>query len=184
MNSINLANERWLYWRRSPTPGLRFVRLSAWSGDTIPHSKSLRNREVLGYGLNTDGRCSRVITVITNGVDNDGCFDWSPCASYRDTPVDPASLRVRVMGDAPRLEFSSDAVAEAERHHRRELFEYWSACDANEAATIKARAEQLAKAEAEQAAIAAATAAREAFRIVVPPPKPQKTLWQRIFGGA
>src|SRR4051812_34942922 len=107
--AMTLVNEKWLYFCRTPTPGLRFVRVTRWAGDTIPHAKSLRNREVLGWTLDSSGRCVRLFSVRID-IPDDGCRDWLPCTSYPDAPVDPTSIRAKLYGDPPREQFSTVEV--------------------------------------------------------------------------
>jgi hypothetical protein len=178
---MNLVNEQWLYFRRDPTPGLRFIRVSRWGGDTIPHGKSLVNREVLGWTLDSQGRCSRILSVIVRGegYEDDGCYEWRPCPMYPDTPISPEGIRAKLYGQPPREQHSSPDVAAIERAHRQPFMDHWAAYAANEAALAKARAEQQAKAEAEAAA--RAEQERLAIRAARLPPKP-KTFWQKLTG--
>jgi hypothetical protein len=172
----DLINERFIYFRRDPTPGLRFIRVSRWGGDTIPHAKSLVAREVLGWTLDTSGRCVRLFSVRTD-VPDDGCRDWLPCHRYPDTPVDPTSVRIKLPGGPPLEQYSPAAVEAIERAHRQPFADHWAAFHANEAALAKARAEQQLKAERE-------AAERAALVVATPRPRPKPpTIWQKLWGG-
>lgn len=171
---MNLTNEQWLHWRRTPH-GLRYVRATRWAGDTIPHARSLIDHEVLGWRLDSSGRCVRLFSVRTD-IACDGCRDWSPDARYPDAPVDPESIRVKLPGNPPREQFSTADTEEIERCHRLEHSNAWAAFHANEAAVIKARAEQQVRAEA-------AEREREALRVIVTPRMPRPSFLSRLFGG-
>ena len=172
---MNLANEKFIHFRRTPTPGLRYVRVTRWTGDTIPHAKSLLDREVLGWTLTSDGRVSRLFSVKTD-VAYDGSRDWTPDARYPDSPVDPDSIRIKLPGNPPREQFSTADVEQTEICHRLPFADYWAAWHANEAAVAKARAEQQLRAERE-------AAEREALRVIVTPRKPpQRSFLSRLFG--
>lgn len=160
--SMNL--EKLVHWRRSPTVGLRFVRVTKWYGSEMPHAHSLMNAEVLGWTLTAHG-AYRLFYIRTDLV-GDGCGDWSPDPRYPDTAVDPASIRPRQTGSPPSEEHSPPDVAEIEAQHRKETREHWAAWHANQALIEKAEREAAERAEA-------------AERFTAPT---KQSFWSRLFG--
>lgn len=157
-----LDNEVFWFWSRTPTPGLRFVRVGPYPEERMPDRlKSRLDRELLGWGIDSAGRITRCAYIRTD-VKDDGCLDWEPDPFYRgDTPVDPFGLRPKFAGNPPGPEYSPVDVREIEAIHRRECADRWAAY----------KASQPKPKPVERPII-----------IVRPRPKPKPTFWQRWFG--
>jgi hypothetical protein len=171
MNS--LQSEAFIHWRRSPSPGLKFVRECLWGhAKDRPHSLAFIDREVLGWSLAHDGQCIRVWSVRVD-VPNDGTDEWEPDQRKADKPVDPTSIRLRTPSKPPVISLSPPEVSGAEAGHRQSFALHWAKHHESKAIGDRAAAEAL-KAEAIRAA-------NTPNIIVTPKPKP-RSLLNRLIG--
>lgn len=170
---MSLQNECYIHWRRSPSPGLKFVRETTWGhAKDRPHSLAYIDREVLGWSLAHDGRCIRTWSIRVD-VPGDGTDEWEPDQRMPDKPVDPASIRLRTLSKPPAISLSPPEVLTAEIGHRQSFALHWAKHHQGKAVGDRAAAEA-AKAEAIRAA-------NTPIIVVTPRPKP-RSLLTRLFG--
>jgi hypothetical protein len=120
----------------------------------------------LGYGITGEDQISRIFYVRVDGPADeppDGCGDYFLDDQYKGEPCDPATIAPRMPLQLPSLDGCRDDVIREELKHRAEYRAHW-----------EARAKEAAKREAERLAAEPA--------IVVTPPKPKPTLWQKLWG--
>lgn len=146
----NLGNEQSVYWLRTLTPGLRFVRcFRNWTGP-LPTPLSWPDCEILGFVLNKNGSISRLFYVLLN-VQNDGCRGWAP-DGRPSTAIDPDSIRIKHHGEPPKEFFCSPEIEQNEAYFRQPGVLHWEEFhrkekELAEAREVKAAAEAKAKEE-------------------------------------
>lgn len=166
-----LPLECFLYWHRTPPPGLRFIRAVFAAEGTIPSPYSLDDRITLGHSLTSEGRCMRLFYLILT-VPGDGCGEYSPDPRYMDAEAGDPAVRLRQPLGPMRAEFSPPALRAEEDLARIEPRKHFIEYHERE---MQRKAAESAERERLQVA--------HAVLVATPPaPPPKRSFLQKLIG--